>query len=128
MIKKMRCTAVMAVLLSWMMPALWTSAQERYVNPVLFTDYSDPDVIAAHGEYWMTSSSFNCVPGLQILRSADLLDWEIAGAALPADSPYWDGALASPDHGNGVWAPSLRYRESDGLFYIFWGDPDRGIF
>lgn len=76
----------------------------------------------------MTSSSFNCVPGLQILHSADLVEWEIAGAALPADSPYWDGTLESPDHGNGVWAPSIRFRESDGLFYIFWGDPDRGVF
>ena len=101
---------------------------QRYTNPVLDSDYSDPDVVCVDGEYWMTASSFNCVPGLQILHSLDLVDWEIAGAALPADSPYWDGALASPDHGNGVWAPSIRFRESDRRFYIFWGDPDRGIF
>lgn len=101
---------------------------QRYSNPVLDADYSDPDVVCVDGEYWMTASSFNCVPGLQILHSYDLVDWEITGAALPADSPYWDGALASPDHGNGVWAPSIRFRESDRRFYIFWGDPDRGIF
>ncbi|MBR6212233.1 MAG: glycoside hydrolase 43 family protein [Bacteroidales bacterium] len=100
----------------------------QYTNPVLNSDYSDPDVVCVDGEYWMTASSFNCVPGLQILHSYNLVDWEAVGAALPADSPYWDGALGSPDHGNGVWAPSIRYRESDGRFYIFWGDPDRGIF
>lgn len=101
---------------------------QRYTNPVLDSDYSDPDVVCVDGEYWMTASSFNCVPGLQILHSTDLVDWEIVGAALPADSPYWDGALASPDHGDGVWAPSIRFRESDRRLYIFWGDPDRGIF
>ena len=101
---------------------------DKYVNPVLNSDYSDPDVEAVNGEFWMTSSSFNCVPGLQILHSYNLVDWEIVGAALPADSPYWDGALACPDHGNAVWAPSIRYRESSSEFYIFWGDPDRGVF
>lgn len=108
-----------------MMPA---AAQGRYTNPVLNSDYSDPDVECVSGEYWMTASSFNCVPGLQILHSTDLVNWTIVGAALPAGSPYWDAAVASPDHGNAVWAPAIRFRESDGLFYIFWGDPDRGIF
>ena len=101
---------------------------KKYTNPILDADYSDPDVECVEGEYWLTSSSFNCVPGLQILHSYDLVNWEIVGVALPANSPYWDGALASPDHGNAVWAPSIRYRKSDGRFYIFWGDPDRGIF
>lgn len=101
---------------------------QRYTNPILDSDYSDPDVECVDGEYWMTASSFNCVPGLQILHSTDLVEWEIVGAALPADSPYWDGALANPDHGNAVFAPSIRYRRSDRRFYIFWGDPDRGIY
>lgn len=101
---------------------------QKFTNPILDSDYSDPDVECVDGEYWMTASSFNCVPGLQILHSTDLVEWEIVGAALPADSPYWDEALASPDHGNAVWAPAIRYRKSDGRFYIFWGDPDRGIY
>ena len=101
-----------------------------YVNPILHSDYSDPDVISADGEYWMTSSSFNCVPGLQILHSTNLLDWEIVGAGLPSLSPDCDDPTASsfnlPRHGDGVWAPSIRY--FDGKFWIFWGDPDYGIF
>ena len=104
------------------------SGPGKYTNPVLNSDYSDPDVIRVGEDYWMTSSSFNCVPGLQILHSSNLVDWDIVGAALPEGSPYWSGALSCPDHGNAVWAPAIRYRESDGRFYIFWGDPDRGIF
>ena len=90
-----------------------------YTNPILWSDYSDPDVIEVDGTYWMTSSSFNCVPGLQILKSNNLIDWEIAGAALRSPG-------LSYGHGNGVWAPAIRYHE--GVFYIFWGDPDCGIF
>lgn len=104
------------------------TVSDVYQNPVLNADYSDPDVVEVNGEYWFTSSSFNCVPGLQILHSTDLVDWKLVGAAVPAESPYWDGALEHPDHGNAIWAPAIRYRESEGRFYIFWGDPDRGIF
>ena len=43
-----------------------------YTNPILHADYSDPDAIRVGGDYWMTASSFNHVPGLQILHSADL--------------------------------------------------------
>lgn len=108
--------------------AATATGQKKYVNPVLFSDYSDPDVECVDGEFWFTSSSFNCVPGLQILHSYNLVDWDIVGAALPASSPYWDDVVAHPDHGNSVWAPSIRYRRSDGRFYIFWGDADRGVF
>ena len=97
-----------------------------YTNPILYADWSDPDPICIDGQYWMTASSFNCVPGLPLLHSNDLVNWTLVNYALPEGSVYWQGALTSPDHGNGVWAPSIRWR--DGVFFIFWGDPDRGIF
>lgn len=72
----------------------------------------------------MTSSSFNCLPGLQILHSKDLVNWTIIGAAVPyALPPVTD---VRPEHGNRVWAPSIRHH--NGEFYIFWGDPDQGVF
>lgn len=95
-----------------------------YVNPILNADYSDPDAIRVEGDYWMTASSFNHVPGLQILHSADLVHWTIVNAALPGMTPEEDFSL--PSHGNGVWAPSIRCH--DGIYRIFWGDPDRGIY
>lgn len=94
----------------------------RYSNPILYADWSDPDVVAVDGEYWMTASSFGHVPGLPILHSTDLVHWELVSYALPDLGPGFD----APSHGNGVWAPSIRYH--DGVFWIFWGDPDRGIF
>lgn len=61
------------------MSLLWKSDQEdgTYKNPILFADYSDPDVIRAGDTYYMTASSFNYVPGLPILTSKDLVNWEL---------------------------------------------------
>lgn len=112
------CNAVVA-------QSVWTAdcSDGTYRNPVLYADYSDPDVIRTGDDYWMTASSFACVPGLQILHSTDLVNWRIVNAALPR---LCDGAFDVPSHGNGVWAPAIRFH--DGWYYIYWGDPDRGVF
>lgn len=106
---------------------VWVSDQNdgTYVNPVINADYSDPDVIAApDGGFYMTASSFCQSPGLPILYSEDLVNWEIVNSALERLVPedFYD----TPRHGKGVWAPSIRYH--DGEYYIFWGDPDFGVF
>ncbi len=95
-----------------------------YTNPVIDADYSDPDVCAVGEDYYLTASSFNCIPGLPILHSKDLVNWEIIGYALKKLEPAEE--FDKPSHGNGVWAPSIRYH--DGEFYIYWGDPDYGVF
>jgi beta-xylosidase len=92
-----------------------------YTNPVLNADYSDPDLCAVGDDYYLTASSFNCMPGLPILHSKDLVNWEIIGHALNHQFPD----SLRPQHGNGVWAPSIRYHNNK--FYIYWGDPDRGV-
>lgn len=104
----------------------WVSDQGdgTYINPVLHADYSDPDVIRVGDTFYMTASSFQTAPGLPILTSPDLVNWTIANYALEAVPPA--DVYAKPGHGNGVWAPSIRYH--DGEFFIFWGDPDYGIF
>ncbi len=95
-----------------------------FTNPILPYDYSDPDVIRVGETYLMTSSSFNNVPGLQILASRDLVHWEIVDAAIRYRLPgYEDGDEVS---GNFVWAPAIR--EHDGRLWIYYGDPDRGIY
>ena len=95
-----------------------------YTNPVLNADYSDPDAIAVGDDYYLTASSFNCIPGLPILHSKDLVNWQIIGHALPELTPR--EVFDQPQHGRGVWAPCIRYH--DGQFYIYWGDPDYGVF
>ena len=103
----------------------------NYKNPVINADYSDPDVcVGASGEdYYMTASSFQCSPGLPILHSKDLVNWEIIGYALKqlyAGDEQLLEHFSTPQHGNGVWAPSIRYH--NGEYYIYWGDPDFGVY
>jgi len=96
----------------------------RYRNPVLAADYSDPDVVRVGEDYYLTSSSFTNVPGLPILRSKDLVNWTLIGHALPRLLPIEHYAI--PRRGGGVWAPSIRYHA--GQFYIYYPDPDYGIY
>lgn len=109
---------------------VWISDQGdgTYRNPVLYADYSDPDVIRVGDDYFMTASSFNCVPGLPILHSKDLVNWKIINYALK--DLILDGApegfFDQPQHGKGVWAPCIRYHNDE--YMIYWGDPDFGIY
>ena len=95
-----------------------------YSNPIIDADYSDPDVIRVGDDFYLTASSFNCIPGLPILHSKDLVNWKIIGHALQNQPPA--DVFARPQHGNGVWAPSIRFHRNH--FYIFYGDPDFGIY
>jgi len=115
-------------------------AAATYRNPILYADYSDPDVIRVGKDYYLAASTFHFSPGLPILHSRDLVHWSIAGHVLPRldFAPEYDmpgpskltDATSKPTGGTryarGVWAPSLRYHK--GLFYIYWPTPDEGIF
>ncbi len=105
---------------------VWVSdnGDGTYTNPVLYADYSDPDAVRVGEDYYMTASSFNCVPGLPILHSRDLVNWELIGHALPKQPPY--DVFATVQHGGGVWAPCIRYHKNE--FYIYYPDPDYGIY
>ncbi len=94
-----------------------------YRNPIIYADYSDPDVVRVGQDYYMTASSFACIPGLPILHSTDLVNWTLIGHAL---GRYPKDDFNTPQHGKGVWAPSIRYHNH--MFYIYWGDPDTGIY
>ena len=95
-----------------------------YQNPIIHADYSDPDVTRVGDDFYMIASSFNAAPGLPILHSRDLVNWKIIGHALKRQPPF--DVYAKPQHGNGVWAPAIRFHE--GEFYIYYPDPDYGIY
>lgn len=95
-----------------------------YKNPVLNADYSDPDAIRVGDDYYLVASSFNCIPGLPILHSRDLVNWELIGHALQKQPPY--EVFSKVQHGGGVWAPSIRFHKNE--FYIYYPDPDFGIY
>lgn len=95
-----------------------------YKNPIIYADYSDPDVCRVGDDYYLVSSSFDAIPGLPILHSKDLVNWTIIGHALPQQPPI--NHFSKTQHGGGVWAPAIRYH--DGMFYIYYPDPDYGIY
>ena len=103
----------------------WVSDQGdgTYCNPVLFADYSDPDVVRHGDDFFMVASSFNCTPGLPILQSRDLVNWTLINHAIK-NLPHPRYAEVQP--GCGVWAPAIRHHA--GKFWIFFPMPDEGIY
>jgi len=95
-----------------------------YTNPVINSDYSDPDAIRVGNRFYMTASSFNCIPGLPILESEDLVNWKLISYALNRLEP--EEVYNFPQHGKGVWAPCIRFHKN--TFYIYYPDPDFGIY
>jgi len=116
----------------------------EYRNPILFSDYSDPDLVRVGDRYFMTASSFHFSPGLPLLESRDLVHWRLIGHALPRlpfDAKYdLPGPLGFSDgserarffaemghrYSAGVWAPSIRHHQ--GRFYIYFATPTEGVF
>ena len=111
---------------SWYISKVWVSdlGNGTYKNPVINADYSDPDAIRVGDDFYMIASSFDAIPGLPILHSRDLVNWKIIGHALKRQPPFEH--FEKTQHGNGVWAPSIRYR--NGEFFIYYPDPDFGIY
>lgn len=94
----------------------------NYRNPILYTDYSDPDVIRVNEDYYMVASSFCNSPAVPVLHSKDLVNWKMINYVmdrLPFDK------YDTPQHGCGSFAPSIRYH--DGIYYVFTPIPDEGI-
>lgn len=93
-----------------------------FTNPLMWGDWPDPDVIRVGDEFYMVSTSMHYVPGSPIVRSKDLVNWEIAGYAVERydEDPRYDmqgGTL----YLNGSWANSIRY--NNGKFYVAFCTP-----
>ncbi len=99
------------------------SGGDTYTNPVIHGDYSDPDVVRVDSDYWMVASSFTAMPGIPVLHSRNLVDWEIVSHVYPS-LPF--GHYEMPAHGQGSWAPSIRHH--DGKYYVHFCTPDEGLF
>ncbi|HEY6816780.1 MAG TPA: glycoside hydrolase 43 family protein [Croceibacterium sp.] len=134
----MRIAPLLALALLAAAPA--AAQQATYTNPILYADYSDPDLIRVGDEYFMVASSFHFSPGIPVLKSRDLVHWSIVGHVLPRlpfgplfDMPgphTLDDTISRPTGGTkyagGVWAPSIRHH--DGKFFVYWATPDEGVF
>ena len=103
---------------------MWIADQGdgTYRNPILYTDYSDPDAIRVGEDFFMIASSFCNTPAVPLLHSKDLVNWKVINYIMDTlPFPYYD----KPKHGCGTWAPAIRYHE--GTYYVFIPMPDEGI-
>lgn len=99
-----------------------------YRNPVLPSDYSDLDAIRVGNDYYAISSTMQFSPGMVVLHSKDLVNWEILSHVaddLTRISPQlnWDRMNC---YGKGIWAGSIRYYKNK--FWVYFGTPDDGFF
>jgi beta-xylosidase len=100
----------------------------RYRNPVLPADYSDLDAIRVGDDYYAISSTFQFSPGMAVLHSRDLVNWETVGHAVgdvTQISPELDWRRMNR-YGRGIWAGTIRHHA--GRFWIYFGTPDEGYF
>ena len=99
-----------------------------YANPIIPADFSDLDAIRVGDDYYAISSTMQYSPGMVILHSDDLVNWEIIGHVvhdLTRISPElnWDRMNG---YGRGIWAGSIRYYKK--RFWVYFGTPDDGFF
>jgi beta-xylosidase len=110
-------------------PGKWGDQNDgTYCNPILPADYSDIDAIRVDSEYYAISSTFQYSPGVIILHSKDLVNWEVLSHVV--DNVTVIGADYNWDkmnrYGHGVWAGSIRYYKAK--FWVYFGTPDEGFF
>ena len=137
----MRKPAVILLLLSLMsvsltaQPSGWGQWEKwgaqpdgTYHNPVLPADFSDLDCIRVGDDYYAITSTFQYSPGMAVVHSKDLVNWEVIGHAVEdirqiGPEMNWD---RMDRYGRGIWAGTIRHH--NGKFYVLFGTPDEGFF
>ncbi len=99
----------------------WTAdnGNGTYTNPIFYDEFSDPDMIRVGDDYYMTGTTMHTMPGLPVLHSKDLVNWELLGYAFEKLDlgPEYRLEEGRDAYGQGIWAPCIRYHQ--GTFYIF---------
>lgn len=102
-------------------PCSWTAdnGNGTFTNPLFYEEFSDPDLIRVGNDYYMTGTTMHTMPGLPVLHSRDLVNWELLSYAV--DRLDIGPELRMEDgknyYGQGIWAPCFRYHQDS--FYIF---------
>ncbi|WP_342804418.1 glycoside hydrolase 43 family protein [Alteromonas sp. M12] len=97
-----------------------------YINPILNADYPDSDIEQVGDTYYMITSKQHMSPGMPILKSKDMVNWENVGHAFPslswAPEYNWDRMNG---YSFGVWAGDIAYHE--GKWYVYQIDYQHGL-
>ena len=101
-------------------PSTWIAdnGNGTYSNPLFYDEFSDPDLIRVGDDYYLTGTTMHAMPGLPVLHSRDLVNWELMSYALDKLDLGPKYRLEGGEiYGQGIWAPSFRYHA--GTFHIF---------
>ena len=108
----------------------WTAdnGNGTFTNPLFYDEFSDPDVLRVGDDYYLAGTTMHAVPGLVILHSRDLVNWENVSYCFDRFD-FGDDAFSLRDHkeiyGQGIWAPCIRY--ANGQFYVFSNVNGKGL-
>ncbi|MBN1925002.1 MAG: glycoside hydrolase 43 family protein [Prolixibacteraceae bacterium] len=98
-----------------------------YTNPVIPADFPDPDVILVDDTYYMVTTTMFVFPGVTVLKSNDLVNWEYCSNAVPRfDYSECYNLEGCSRYGHGQWATSIKY--NNGKFYLLFITLDEGGF
>ncbi|MGB4092109.1 MAG: family 43 glycosylhydrolase, partial [Ruminococcus flavefaciens] len=105
---------------------LTASAETVVHNPIIWADVPDDDVIRVGDTYYMVSTTMFFSPGAPIMKSDDLVSWELCNYVYDtmANGDVQNLTNGRHDYAHGQWAASLRYK--DGWFYVFFGSYGTG--
>jgi beta-xylosidase len=98
----------------------WTAdnGNGTYSNPLFYAEFEDPDMIRVGDDYYLVGTTMHMNPALEILRSKDLVNWELVGDCMERlDFGPAFRLEGGNIYGRGIWAPCIRYHK--GTFYIF---------
>ena len=102
-------------------PRTWTAdnGNGTFSNPLFYDEFSDPDLIRVGDDFYLTGTTMHAMPGLPVLHSRDLVNWELMSYALDRLDlgPEFRLEEGMEIYGKGIWAPSFRYHR--GTFHIF---------
>lgn len=119
---KSYCFLCLLALLALPLPAqTWTAdnGNGTYSNPLFYDEFSDPDLIRVGKDFYLTGTTMHAMPGLAVLHSTDLVNWNFESYAVETLDlgPEYRLKSGKNIYGQGVWAPSFRHHA--GTFYIF---------
>ena len=108
----------------------WTAdnGNGTFTNPLFYDEFSDPDVIRVGDDYYLAGTTMHAVPGLVLLHSKDLVNWENISYCFDRfdfDDDAFSLKNGKEIYGQGIWAPCIRYH--DGTFYIFSNVNGKGL-
>lgn len=108
----------------------WTAdnGNGTYTNPLMYDEFSDPDILRVGDDYYLCGTTMHTVPGLVILHSKDLVNWENISYCFDRfdfDDDAFSLKNGKEIYGQGIWAPCIRY--ANGQFYIYSNVNGKGL-